>query len=260
MNARRSGRLFNLGLCGARTPIGDVVGHGVVEQHRVLRHDANGAAHAGLGHIAHILPPDADGAMAHIVKAVKQAGQRRLARARRADHGNGFPCGNFETDVVQDGARRVVGKGHAVKLHRRRLGPLQIGRLRPVGHLALFFQQGEHAVQIGQALFDFTVQHAQKIQGNVELDHEGVDHHQVTQGHAPVHHPLGGPPQHGHQGAGNDELLSRVQQAQRGLRLEPCAAQTVQAFVVAAGLKGLVVEVLDGFIVQQRVNRAGVGG
>jgi hypothetical protein len=41
---------------GAGVAVGDVVFDGVVEQHRVLRHDADGLAHAGLCDLLDILP------------------------------------------------------------------------------------------------------------------------------------------------------------------------------------------------------------
>ena len=72
--------------------------------------------------------------------------------------------------------------------------------------------------------------------------------------------PCGGAPQHRHQADGDDQLLAGVQQRQRGLALQAGAAQALQALVVAAGLEALVVEVLDGLVVQQRVHRLGVGG
>src|SRR5579883_1628200 len=62
MDARMACRLLDLGVGGARTAIGDVVAHGVVEQDGVLRHDANGAAETMLRHLAQILTIDADGA------------------------------------------------------------------------------------------------------------------------------------------------------------------------------------------------------
>ena len=107
-------------------------------------------------------------------------------------------------------------------------------------------------------MFDFTVNHTQKIQWNVELDHEGIDHHQVPQGHAPIDHALGGTPQHAHQGHSNDELLAYVQSTQGVLRLDTRFAQLVQVVVVTLGLKGFIAKILHGFIVQQGVDGAAV--
>ena len=50
--------------------------HAVVEQHRVLRHDADRAAQACLPDFANIRFVDQDASVADIVKAVQQARQR----------------------------------------------------------------------------------------------------------------------------------------------------------------------------------------
>ena len=108
-------------------------------------------------------------------------------------------------------------------------------------------------------MLDFTVNHAQKTQGYIELNHERVDHHQVTQGHVPIDHALCGSPQHGDQGHGNDDLLTHIQSTQRVLCFDACAAQFVEFFVIPFGFKRLIAKVLDGFIVQQRINGSRVG-
>ena len=97
---------------------------------------------------------------------------------------------------------------------------IEVGRVGCICHFALAVHEHKHFVEVGQALFDFTVQHAQEIQGNVELNHEGIDHDQIAQGHAAFHHALRGAPEHGHQSRGNDELLAGVQHRQRRLRLQ----------------------------------------
>ena len=57
-----------------------------------------------------------------------------------------------------------------------------------------------------------------------------------------------------------DELLAAIEQTQRALAFQTYAAQLLQVFVIAVRLKVFVVEVFDGFVVQQRVHRLGVGG
>jgi hypothetical protein len=48
VDVRGTRRRFHLGARGAGSAVGDVVFHRVVEQHGVLRHDADGRAQAGL--------------------------------------------------------------------------------------------------------------------------------------------------------------------------------------------------------------------
>jgi len=60
--------LLNLGFTGLWTTVGDVVVDGVVKEHRVLGHDADGAAHARLGQGTDIVTVHADGALLDIVE------------------------------------------------------------------------------------------------------------------------------------------------------------------------------------------------
>ena len=165
---------------GAGLAVGNVVFHCVVEQHRVLRHDADGLAHAGLGDVLDVLPGDRDATLLHIVKAVQQARQRGFPGARRAHHCHGISGRDFKADVMQDGTARIIRKADVLETHGGRSPDAQRLRAGLVGDFALFLHQREHLVQVGQALLDFAVQHTQKTQRNVELDHEGVDHHQIA--------------------------------------------------------------------------------
>ena len=81
-------RLPYRSIVAADAAIGDVVAHGIVEQHRILRNDADCGAQGRLGHIADILPIDRHAAIADIVKAKQDTRDGRLARTRRPDNGN----------------------------------------------------------------------------------------------------------------------------------------------------------------------------
>ncbi len=72
--------------------------------------------------------------------------------------------------------------------------------------------------------------------------------------HAAIDHPQRGAVEHGHQANGDDELLAGVEHGQRALALEGGTAVTLQVLVVALRLEIFVVEVLHGFVVQQRVD------
>ncbi len=121
---------------------------------------------------------------------------------------------------MQDGALGFVGKTHVFKAHGGRGQIGQRGGIGAVLHLLRAVHQGEHLVQIDQVLLDFAVDHAQKIERDVNLNHEGIHHDQIAQAQTPIHHPLGGPPQHGHQPDGNDQLLPAVEQRQAGAAFE----------------------------------------
>ena len=66
--------------------IGDIVADRVVEQHRVLRDDADRGAQARLRDLGDILAVDRDAPAGRVVEAEEQPRERRLARARRPDH------------------------------------------------------------------------------------------------------------------------------------------------------------------------------
>ena len=258
VDARRLGRRHHVFVQSPGAAVGDVVGHGVVEEHGVLRHDADGAAQARLRERANVVPGDGDAPAAHVVEAKQQARQGALAGPRGADHGHRVPRRDLEAEPLQDGPRALVAKAHVLEAHhRRRIGKQRL-RVGCVLHLALALEQPEHLVEVGERLLEFAVNHAKKVERDVELDHEGVDHHQVAKCHAPGDHAFGRAPKHGNQRRGDQQLLAGVEQGERVLRLQARAAQLAQAFVVAAGLEALVVEVLDGFVVKQRVDRAAV--
>ena len=161
---------------------------------------------------------------------------------------------------MQDVALLFVGKVHVLEPHLGRAIQLQGLRAGRIGNFALLVEQGEHLVQIGQALLDLSIQHTQEVQRDVQLDHEGIDHDKVAQRHVPLDHPGGRTPQNGHQRRADDELLTRIEHGERGLAFQAGLAQTFQCLVVAAGFKRLVVEVLDGFVVQQRIDGFGLAG
>ena len=67
----------------------------------------------------------------------------------------------------------------------------------------------------------------------------------------PVHHALSRAIEHDDQRNRNDELLSGIEQTQRGLALDRRTAVALQVFIVTFGFEFFVVEVLDRFVVEQ---------
>ena len=98
--ASRISSVLGLGLA-----VADVVGHGIVEQESILRHDADLGAQRGQLQIAHVLAVDADGARGHIVEARHQVRQRGFARAARAHQRHHLAGLHFQVDAVADGIR-----------------------------------------------------------------------------------------------------------------------------------------------------------
>jgi hypothetical protein len=119
--------------------------------------------------------------------------------------------------------------------------------------------QAEHALDVGEGLADLPVQHAEEVERDVELDQEGVDQHQVAEGHAPLATPRGAPHHRG-DAHGDDRRLAHVEIRQGFLVGDLGGGPLGQLGVVAAGFEGFVVEVLHRLVVDQAVDGAGVGG
>ena len=111
--------IFNFGVGRTRSTIRNVVANAVVEQHRILRHDAKARAHAVLFHVAEILAVDRDAAFLDIVETKQQSRQRRFARAARSHDSNRVPGRHFEAHVKQDLAFWIVAKVDVLKANRR---------------------------------------------------------------------------------------------------------------------------------------------
>ena len=126
---------------------------------------------------------------------------------------------------------------------------------RMIGNLGFLIQNIEHLVDIDDRLFDLAIDHAEKIQRDIELNQEPVDQHQVAQRQRFIHHTLCGKHhQQGHRD-GDDAALANVQHAQRHFVFDRRPLIALQIFVVATGLEFLVIEVFDRLIVEQTVDR-----
>ncbi len=159
--------------------VADVVAHGVVEQHGVLRDHADGVAQRGLGHVADVLAVDGDAAAGHVVEAEQQPRDRRLAGAGRPDDRDGAPGRHLEGDAAQDRPRRLVGEVHVLEADRA-LGDDERRRAGPILDLGLAAEEREHLLDVDHRLLDLAIDHAHEIERLVELDHHGVDHDEVA--------------------------------------------------------------------------------
>ena len=78
-------------------------------------HDAELPAQALLGHVAEIVLVDRDAALARVVEARKQLGDRRFPCAGVADQRDGRAGGDVEVDAVQDLGPVAVAEAHGVE-------------------------------------------------------------------------------------------------------------------------------------------------
>ena len=179
MDLRHAGGFLHLRVGRVRAAIADVVADRVVEQHRVLRDDADGPAHACLFDIPHVLSVDQHPAFRHVIEAVKQPGDGGLARTGRPDNRHHAAGGHGEADVLQDRARGIIGEEHVLEPHFAAID-LERHRTRLVLHLGANAQQREHGFHVHQCLLDLAVDEAEQVKGLVQLDEHGVDQHEVA--------------------------------------------------------------------------------
>ena len=182
MCARARG-VLDLGAARAGPAVGDVVVDRVVEQHRVLRHDADRAAQAVLRDLADVLAVDRDRAGVDVVEAEQQPRQRRLAGAARPDHRDCRARRDREVDVVQDRPPRVVAEVDVPEARPRRAAPRAAGAPGRSSISGCVVEQREHLLEVGQRLLDLAVDHAEEVERDVELDQVGVDQHEVADRH-----------------------------------------------------------------------------
>ena len=264
VDVRRARRALHRRAVGAGAAVGDVVFDGVVEEHRVLRDDADRLAQALLGDAADVLAVDRDAPGVDVVEAKEQARQRALARARRPDHGDRLAGRDLEAHAVQDLAVAVVAEADIVEANRAAGRPArrrddERRRVRRVGDLAVLAEQREHLLQVDQRLLDLAVDHAEEVERDVELDHQRVDQHEVAERHRAGDDADGRPPDQQRDRGGDDQALAEIEQRQRRLRLDRYLLEPLQVLVVAGLLEGLVREVLDRLVVEQRVEGLRVG-
>ena len=159
---------LDLGLVGADAAIGDVVTHRIVEQHGVLRNDADDGAQRCLRHVADVLAVDRHAARFDIVEAIENAGDRRLARARRAHDRDRLAGRHGEADALEHHALRIVGEHDIVETDLAARDFERLGA-RLVRHFLRLMQQAEHGVHVHQRLRDFAIDRAQQIERHIKL-------------------------------------------------------------------------------------------
>ena len=136
---------------------------------------------------------------------------------------------------------------------------LQGRRPRLVGDLGRHVHEAEHALHVHQRIADLAIGEAQHVQGHVELDQEGVDRHEVAQRHGAGLHAIA---RHDHdrdQPARDDGALPDIEQRERPAGADGGLLVAAAADVEAARLVLLVAEVLHRLVVEEAVDRLGVG-
>lgn len=95
------------------------------------------------------------------------------------------------------------------------------------------------------------VDDAEKIQRDEQLQQQGVDQHQIAQGHLTGGDPAGGGDHHHRYPNGDDRALTEIERRHRSLAEHGAVFPRRQGGVAATQLPVLVAEILDRFIVDQ---------
>ncbi|MND85551.1 hypothetical protein D3C80_774820 [compost metagenome] len=90
---------------GIGASVADVVFHRAEEQRRVLRYQRKVAAQVLGVEVAEVLAVEQDAPLLRVIKTQQQIKQRRLARPRRPDQGQGFAWFDRQAQAI-DGGRR----------------------------------------------------------------------------------------------------------------------------------------------------------
>ncbi|KAF1730746.1 hypothetical protein CRV24_008816 [Beauveria bassiana] len=230
--------------------VANVVLDRVVEERRVLRDDANGAAQGVDLDVANVLVVNEDAAALGVVGAKQQPQQRRLAAAAGPDNGHLFAGGDGEAEVLQDGPVRVVAKGDILEANLAALGQGQLLGAGLVGDADIDLLQAEERLHVEQRLAQLAVHGAEKVERHGQLEDELVDHDQAAFGDA-----VGGKVHHCRQGGREDDVLATVEERQRSRDLDGALFVLFERLVVASHLKLFIVKVLDRLVVDERVDR-----
>ena len=224
-----------------------------VEQRRLLRHDADCAAQTLLRHIADILAIDEDAALRHVVEAVEQLKDGRLARAALADDRHALVRLQLEREALERlEVAAVVRKVHVAELDLAARHS-QVRGVRLVPHVHLLREQLHELVRVDQVLVHHAVQGAEHAERLIHLLQVRDEHNKLRRGRAALHHGACHEQHRGERAEREDERLHKVEQVQARNEAELGPPVVLERGTVPAGLVRLVPVALDRLVVEQRV-------
>ena len=110
--------MVNLLLRGPWTSKEDVFSRRPVKEEHVLQDDADLLAQALECQVADVMPVQRDRTLAHVVEPGDEAGQRRLAHARRSYQGDHAARCDIEVDVAQHRVPLCIAEPHVAERDR----------------------------------------------------------------------------------------------------------------------------------------------
>lgn len=165
---------------------------------------------------------------------------------------------NGEVDVFQDLVIWIVVKIDCVEVDLQWFGGKVVG-IWGVGNFVVFLEQFEYVFDVGECLVDFLIDNVQEIEWCVKLDQEGIDQYQVVDGYLVSYYVVGCLLYYCCDVEGDDCLLVEIKEGEGGLVVCCGIFLFEYLFVVVMGFLGFVVEIFDGFVVEQVVYCMGIG-
>ena len=160
--------------------------------------------------------------------------------------------GHLEADPVEDLPLGLVGEGDVLETDRTALDHQRLGA-GLVLDLRLAREDREHPLDVDHRLLDLAIDHAHEIERLVELDHHGVDHHEVADGVGAVLDAVGTHHHDGGKADREDRGLAGVEHGERDIGLDARLLVARHRVVVAGGFALLGDEVFHRLVVEQRV-------
>lgn len=148
----------------------------------------------------------------NIVVAEEKTEDCGFSAAAWANNGNLLSGGNGEIKVLEDGAVGTVAEGYVFEFEFAG-GEEEGFGVWLVLDLELDLLKIEEGFHVEETLTEFTVDRAEEVEGDGELEDELVDHDEVSDGEVTGCDAVSSKVHHGSQGAGEDQVLARVEES-----------------------------------------------
>ena len=181
MRVRRPRRGLYLRRRRLRRAVRDVVRDRVVEQHGLLRHDADLRAQRLQRDLANVAPIDRNRAAADVVKPRDQVHERGLAGAAAADDRHHLSRRHRQRDVAENRPRMhvLVRKADVAELDRPRERRQRHG-VRRLRHLGVRVEHLEDALGCRNRLLQVGIHAAQLLRGRVHHQHRRQERREIA--------------------------------------------------------------------------------
>ncbi len=186
--------------------VGDIGGHGVVEEHDLLADEGDVGAQGGQRELADVDAVEQDGARVGKVEARHQVHERALAAAGVADQGQGLT--RLDADGNAGERRRVTGVVGEADIAELETAAGAADGARAVVRLGRLVDQREHAGRGREPLLQLCVDAGQALDGAEQHGHGGEEADEAADADLAGCRQVRGQKKNECQGNGNDYLCN----------------------------------------------------